>query len=529
MENFDVRPARFGRSAMLSLFVLSLPVFASEHLPFSEGNSWRLELKGQPQYWIELKMSQVAASTAGTRTARLDWISPWGNYGMAVRSSGAGVYYEGIYDDKNVVQKFPAPAALFAAGRLGESWQSSVGKVFLAQNGLNVTANNKKYSNVAHYWVQYDSGSSQSWYLAPGVGFVQFGDGDGAFYLTTSRVSPEVAVAPGKSGACPLLGMDANPVSTSTFSTSEMDLATSYAKSNGSRYADATATWEELEPSSGKYNLTSLVNAVTRARAQGLTVSVTLKPIDGPNRAIPSDLKALAWDDARLILRWNALLGNLATALRSHSQYVHLSNEVDSYFLGRQGELSAYERFLFLSRQRLTNVWPGASVGVVFSYDTLRRDDTIFRRLQWFGDHVAFTYYGFEGEAYRDTRYVEGDIAQMQTLSSGRKVLLTELGYPSGLVSSGTADQKRYYEATGRALERASGNIIGARFFQMHDMPAWVVDQFTTVYGFPAESMFVKYLGSLGLHDQSGRPKEAWSVFQQTALKFNSGTNCSQN
>ncbi len=529
MENFELRPARFGRRTLLSLFVLSMPMFASEHLPFSEGNTWRLELKGQPEYWIELQMSGVAVSTAGTQTARLDWRSPWGNYGMAVRSSGAGVFYEGIYDGKNTLQRFPAPAALFAAGRVGETWQSSIGKVTLTQTGLTVNANGKSYSNVSRYWVQYDSGSNQSWYLAPSVGFVQFGDGDSAFYLTSSRVTAELSTPPGPRGACPLLGLDANPVSTSTFSSTEMDLATAYAKSNGSRYADATATWAELEPTEGQYKLSALVSAVQRARAQGLTVSITLKPIDGPNRAIPDYLKNLAWDDARLISRWNSLLSNLASSLRTQSQLIHLSNEVDSYFSSRTGELSAYERFLWLSRQRLSLIWPGASVGIVFSYDTARTNDSIFRRLQWFGDHVAFTYYGFTGDSYRETKFVEGDIAQMQTMSYGRKILLTELGYPSGLVETGSADQKRYYEAATNALQRASGNIIAARFFQMHDMPSWVVDQFTTVYGFAADSLFVRYLGSLGLHDQSGRPKEAWSVFQQSALKFGSANSCTRN
>lgn len=511
-----------GRRLMCSAVLaccFSVSSSASSGFPMAEGNWWRLESKTWQGLTIDVRLNQVRPGPAGTTHGEMELISPWGNYAFLIRLSPAGIFHEG-FRFNGEESRFAIPVALFPAGRAGESWTTMLGNVTLVSTNLNVSAAGEELKDVSLYRIEYWNGDRHSWMVSPTAGIVQFGEGAAAFVMSAKRANPPDARHPVRGGHCPLPGIDWNPSAAEGFSETSKDRVAAGIQP-WTRYVDIAATWSDLEPAPGQYRFSAILAELNRAAKNGAKVSLTLKPLDGPNRQLPANLTARAWNDGVLLSRWTNLLEALRKSMQGKIVWLHVANEVDSYFLPRQDELAAFESFLAATQVKLKADWPDVSVGLVHAYDTVRTNDSVFHRLLWFSDHIGFTYYGLDRLATRSRQSIEGDLTQLQLLSGDRRIVLTELGHPSDL-----GDQAGFYEQAMAVLVRASGRVEAARFFQLNELPKEVVSQLTTAYGYNAASPFVRFLASLGVHDSNGQAKQAWEVYRTGALRLQIPDSC---
>ncbi|MBM3740397.1 MAG: hypothetical protein FJW39_31970 [Acidobacteria bacterium] len=497
---------------------------ATEFLPLMTGNSWTLASQSGSTMTLTVTSSVVIGPV---RRANLYWQTPWGNSLLIVRTSPVGVEHEGlVLDDAST--HFASPMGLFMEGPKGSSWTSQFGFSSLVDDDATVETRTWAYRGVRRYFVAYSETQHFHWFLARGVGFVQFGDGDGKFLLTSSRANAEPeAVAAKDFGPCPLPGIDANPAADLGSSVASYEAAMLTAVAGGSRYADIPVTWKQLEPQPGVYEWSKLIDPLWLATVYNMDVSVTLKTANTTGRELPADLVGRAWNDPVVLDRWSKLMTAVVARLNARVQWLNLANEVDFYFFERPGEIPAFREFFRTGDAVVQKLRPGLSTGLVFAHDSVRYTDRVFHQLNDLGRHVGFTYYNLDGIKARSPREVAIDFPWMVHLAGGKPVIITEFGYTSSPEAGGGPDEQRaFFINSFDALYRLSGKVRAARVFQMSDLPGEAVVDLARSLGQGANLTFVAHLGSLGIFHRTGVPKPAWDVFRHGAAVFSVPNAC---
>ncbi len=507
---------------LLALF--ALPAAANSYLPLMAGNSWQLNYQNTTAASMTLKVLSAEEISSGIRRGRVEWKTPWGfSYIMVLRSTSAGIEHEG-FEFSTGVTSFPNPLPLFMEGNVGQTWTSALGPVTLVSKTATVTAAAGTFTNVRHYRISYSDGSTQSWFLADKVGYVQFGESPMQFPLATRTVTLEPAplTATQVPGACGVVGIEPNPLSGQSVAALMASLTAS-----GSRFYEFAVTWSQIEPSPGTYDFSLIRDALQLANQNGMTVGLTIKTVDTNFRRLPAEVSNLAWDNALMLSRWQNLLTALGPNLGSSVKWVQLANEVDLYFINRPTEVAAFTKFFNAGQQALAKSAPAASVGLVFNYDALRLSNATFTQLKNLGAHYAFTFYNLDGTTTRAAENVSIEIPLMLSMTGSKPVILTEVGFPSATLAGSSEDKQRaFYTLLLEQIRKNSGKILAARFFLMTDLPASVTNSIASAYGYATNSPFAAYLGSLGLRSEAGVNKLALTYLMSEMPKFIQSNYC---
>jgi hypothetical protein len=165
--------------------------YSASYLPLVTANTWTLSYQNQPSISMSLRVLSTEDVTPTVRRAHVLWNTPWGfSYTMVLRSSSAGIEHEGFIFDTGATS-FPNPMPLFPEGAAGQSWVSAFGTVTLVSKTATVVTPAKTYTKARHYRIAYWDGSSQSWYLGEGIGYIQFGEVPMGFPLSSTSVKIE--------------------------------------------------------------------------------------------------------------------------------------------------------------------------------------------------------------------------------------------------------------------------------------------------------------------------------------------------
>ncbi len=512
------------RKILLICFSI-LSTRAESYLPLVTGNTWKLNFQNMTAPLMSLRVVSAEDLTTDIRRGKVEWVTPWGfSYTMIVRSSSSGIYLEGFEFTDGTTASFPEPVPLFPQGTAGQTWNGAMGTVKLNSVTASVTTPAGTYTNVRKYTNAYQDGSTQIWYLAEGVGYVQFGDAPMHFPLSSKVVLPEpVKKQPAElPGPCPLVGVDPSPGPAQT----NAGVLESVLQMGGKFY-EFSIPWSMLEPSAEKYDFSLVTAAVKQAQQLGMPAAMTIKTVDTNSRSIPSDLASKPWDNSSMLTRFRKMLAALGPSLGTTVKWVHLANEVDLYFINRPGEVNGFKTFFQAGRQQLAASAPGISVALIFGYDALRLSNQTFQQLGSLGDHVGFTFYNLDGISARSPEQVSVELPAMLRLAGTRPIVLTEVGYPSATAAnSSPANQRRFYELLFEQLRKSSGKVIAARIYQMTDMSAATAQSIAGAYGQAANSPFAAYLGSLGLVSATGQTKESYRVLQENLPRFSGASYC---
>ncbi len=500
--------------------------------PVTNGTTWQMGSTA-----IATKMTvavQDATTVQGVKRATLQIASPWVGYGFLVRSTDAGMMLEGINFGSGVT-KFPEPDPLFPTGTAGQVFQGYITRVTILSAGVTVSTPWGPVSGATAYSVQFNGGDPMVWYVKPGQGIVQFGEGVYAFKLESQTIVPETVVPPPPPPvmrACPLIGIEPNPLAYSDFSYSAREAAMQTAVQRGKNFTVVSASWATLEPMAGNYDFTLLRETLDRAARYNLPVALTLKTIDTSVLSIPSDLKGLAWTSSTLQSRFNSLLQALVPILGSSVKWLHIGNEVDVYLTQHPAEVAGYLSFFNTGAAQAKSLRPDLAVGIVFAYDTYRQTNSVFRDLEGGLTHIGFTYYAVKTPTaaspgmQRDPSNAAADLADMMNAARGRSLILTEAGYSSSTAAGSSLQlQSDFYAAVFASLKTSGGKVQAVNFSFLNDIPRAVAEQLMS-YVSSSDRTFVDWLAALGTIDGQGTDKPAAIKFEENATLFKSGPVC---
>jgi hypothetical protein len=538
--------ARLAAVLPLSLILtaLAIPVLCAQdaaggYLPLAQGKKWVLKNPKQNRP-IEI---EVLGEQNGEYHVR--FTSPWNSADWKLTPRDGMVALTG-YGANGQTMPLPADTIFFDfVSKQGRSWTNAAGKLAVVTRGATVNGNGKSYQNCIT--VRQEAGGSKFLYtFSAGVGFVQFGEGAGAFVLDegasrmSARASAADAAAPPSTGTRsggggfartapdrparsvdsharkPLLG-----VTVTTFANEEdhpNNLMKRFDQSmqTGVTYISGAGKWTELEPGKGKYKLDSIDFQSHLAQTNGAKMSYTLRLIDTIHKAVPQDLMKKGWMDAEMQKRALRLVDALAPVLRNRVQWFVFGNEIDGYFDKHPDEVRDFVRLYDLVAARLHDAVPGIKVASSVQFGGI---DKLNGPLQALNDRFEFlmlTYYPMNGDfTVQEPDAPLRDLPRMKAAANGRQVVLQEIGYPTGSANKSNQDlQARFFRNVFSEMRKDPQTFAAGNVFLMADLRDKFARDLAYYYGITGHEPFRMFLQTLGMFDGDGRPKKSWSVFQ---------------
>lgn len=312
-----------------------------------------------------------------------------------------------------------------------------------------------------------------------------------------------------------LLSIDVNQASDGDY-----DSAFQLALQAGAQAVSLSLPWDALETAPGQYgpdpDYLTIANAYYPASDTPLVL--TLAPIDTNQLRLPADLSHLAFDDPRLIDRFNRMLADSFSRLPETQLIVlAIGNEIDAYLGGDPGMCAAYEEFFAATSSYARSLRPGLQVGTkATSGGLLGSSRRCLEAINRHSDAILATYYPLKGDfSVRPPSSAYQDFAALASLASGKPVYLLEVGYPSSrILGSSDALQAEFVREVFRAWDAQAGQIRLVNFTWLHDISDEALAGFLDYYGLDSRR-FAEFLGSLGLRSHDGRPKLAFLALEQ--------------
>ena len=149
---------------------------AAEYLPLQVNTQWVLR---HPSASSPVTI-EVAARNGNAYRVR--FTHPWGENEWDLEERGNKIYMTG-YGQNGQVAPMPGDTVFFSfAGNQGEQWKNAIGTLSISATHVTLNIQGKTYTDCIQ--IKQTSGKTNFYYsFAPGVGFVQFGEGRDAFLL----------------------------------------------------------------------------------------------------------------------------------------------------------------------------------------------------------------------------------------------------------------------------------------------------------------------------------------------------------
>ncbi len=505
-----------------ALFALSFGLHAQPaYLPLEIGNRWELTSNGQ-------RMTLEVVGRAGS-AYRVQWQNPWVRTEFHFTLSGNQVMLAGL-DMGNGVAPMPAGTVYFDFDlREGGNWPNALGVMTVLSRNRDVSAPAGQYRNCIEIRATDKKKFSTYWTFAPGVGFVRFGQGSGAFVLSAftngsgahapAAQTPRRPAAPqGATVSRPLyVSLDSNPPPNEGYSADSIRNRFRMAVEAGVTYTSFLPKWDEIETSPSRYRFDDVERRVSMAEQFDLPISLNVRVVDGNNRSMPSRYKGWRFDDRQMAAKLGDLLRAIGPRFRGRVKWISLGNEVDHYFNGHRSEIGEYGRLLANVMSVVREQFPGARFTVNFSEQRLSDLGGLYRPITSMMEFYSFNYYPINSDfTVRDPGVVPGEMNAMIRAAGDAPVMFQELGYPSAqLLGSSPEKQAHFVQAACQVLRDNRGRVFAATFNWMSDLPQSVVDQLGGYYKMSNSEKFKSFLGTLGMFDQGGRPKPAWQQLQR--------------
>lgn len=504
----------------------------SEYLPLTVGKRWVLR-----SATTEVPIVFEVLDKQG-ENYRLKFDNPWANSELMVTPKNGKYYVTAVtmqgqtapLPDGTVYWDFTVPK--------GAKWSNQIGTMTVVARDKVVRAGDQTYNDVVQIHEVGRKGSQLYWAFAPGVGFVQFGEGEWAFYLdpsashaagarTTSTPEPAPISTPTRSRTRggPLIGLQANIFANEPLTPKTANAHYQTSLEAGITFQAFDQTWAILEPRPGKYDFDDLDFQVDQAVRSNVPIAYNVRIVDTGHKSVPGFLQHRGWRDPQMQERLLALIDSLAPRFRGHLQWIMIGNEIEPYFEAHRNEVADYSALFAVAAKRFRELVPGVQVSTTVTFDGLRLLDSLLKPLFDQSDFLSVTYYPMNPDfTFRDPGSAGSDFSRMISAAHGKEVILQEVGYASSpLNNSSEEKQARFFENVFRQLAAHRGVIVGANFLFMSDFSDTVVADLARYYNLPNAERFKSFLKTLGMFDDKGRPKKGWEVFRQQASRMKSG------
>ena len=533
---------------LLIISVLVIPAIAAgpDYLPLAEGTRWVLKNPG-------FKQPVVLEITGRDGTAyRVRFSSPWASNDWNLEARGGKVYLTG-YGQDGQVAPLPSDTLYFDfTSREGTNWKNQIGTMTVSKTGMTVRSGEMTLQSCIQM-KQASGGSPLYFAFAPGVGFVQFGEGKNAFTLdlgdsnlpragarNASDGDAPVAHVPGSlTGGGSRPGRTSRPtvarvvdkrpvqvgITTITFANEPQtpeNLLKRFQSTvdAGISFISAAQNWNEIEPRRGKYDFGGLDFQVQQSERLKVPMSVTFRIVDTVSRIVPDDVKKARWTDKKMEKRVMGMIDQMVPRFKGRVKWFMFGNEIDGYFGRHPNEISDFVSLYKKVAARVKQLSPGTQVSSTLMFGGIATLDGALRPLDEQFEFLAFTYYPIKPDfTMRAPDAPYKDFEMMRTYAGGRKVILQEIGYASADINGSSQEQQaKFYRAVFDGLRQNRDVIEAGNFFLLADLPDSLVKNLGKGYGLEAK-VFLSFLQSVGMYDLQGRPKKSWDVFRQEAKR----------
>lgn len=526
-------------SAILSVCLFGVSsgfpaVGQSRYLPLEPGRHWDLTASNGQRMGFH-----VVDRRDGAYLVR--WDNPWVKADFTFQPSGERILLNAL-DMGQGSSRFPSDTVYFDFGaRQGARWSNALGTLMVTARGVDVNTPAGRFHDCIEIRATDKKNFNTFFTFAPNVGFVRFGEGEGAFHLTRMPDASPAETAPAHASTARaerqgtassnasvtprgrvLVGLDANPTPGDGFSEVARSRSFERAVQAGMTYTSFLPKWVELEPSPGKYNFGEVTFRTSMAERYDLPISLNVRVVDGGSKAMPGQYARMRFDDPKLAERLIAVLREMAPHFRGRVRWIAIGNEIDHYFGAHRNEIDAYARLIERVLPAVRQSFPGALFTVNFSNQSTGDLQGRYRPITSQVDFYSFNYYPLNGDfTMRDPDVAQRELMGMMNASAGRRVMFQEIGYSSGEKVNGSEERQAKFLANAfRTISEAGDRVMAMTVNWMSDLPDSVVNQLGDAYKLPNSDQFKTFLGTLGLFDKNGRPKHAWTVFQREAANL---------
>jgi hypothetical protein len=283
----------------------------------------------------------------------------------------------------------------------------------------------------------------------------------------------------------------------------------------GARGQLITASWKDLEPTSGALNVSSLIGQLDYVPGRMPTIYVGIQLINTVAKEVPADLADTAFDAPAMRARFHTLIDRIAGAMPVPITYLSIGNEVDGY-LQATNQWTQYRAFYEDALDYAHSKMPGVRVGVTAGYDGLvgtSREQMAALNTQ--SDVIMATYYPVgDGFAVGPPTVARTAFPAMLAAANEKPLVIQELGYPaSPLLGSSDAMQAEFFaDAIDQWSKTDAARMPFVNLFLLHDFTDEQCHAFGDYYGIPDNGFFQAYLCTLGLRHADGTPRPAWQA-----------------
>jgi hypothetical protein len=494
------------------------------YLSLAQGERWLLR---SPQISTPIVL-QVTQVDRGAYT--LSFENPWINSVLTLRADGERIVLTALTMNGQTAPLSDSPVYWDFAAAEGAHWKNSIGTITVVSRDKTVKAAKNTYEHCIEFREVNKQGKQEIWIFAPGVGFVQFGEGDWAFVLDATGSALDVPAAPAaapvhSTGATGdgqnslLLGLSANPFAGEPYTPASVRARLEQSLTAGVNYLYLSPKWNELEPKPGNYNFKDLDFQVDQLDTYKLTGVLNLRIIDTNRRTMPPDLMNRSLHDPEVRRRLVQLIQAVMPRLHHRVHYLLIGNEIDGYFNGHQDEIQDFAGLWQAGADAARTLEPGLQVSSTITFDAVSKIDTAFRPILERTDFLSVTYYPLSPDfKVRDPKSVVPELDGLVRSARGKKILLQEVGCPTSPLNDSSEDkQAQVFSAVLDELAGHRHDFLGANFFLMSDLSDKVVNPLAAYYSLANAAQFKSFLQTLGMFDADGRPKKSWGMFQGKA------------
>lgn len=289
----------------------------------------------------------------------------------------------------------------------------------------------------------------------------------------------------------------------------------------GVRGVAVTRALRDLDPGAPA----ELAQLGQRYAMHGKRVLFNLALVDGAADGRPAELAALPWDDPAAIDAVRAAVDVVLQSFGDELAYLTFGRDVDGYLATHPEDRAGFET-LVLDACAYAGAHPGGAgalgVGVGFSFPGASAPDPSFAELTEAGTIVALSYLpGLPDGQAAPASEVAGALDAMAALARARPVILQAVGYPSAAEAESSEEKQRLFFATlFDALSPRRAAFPFVNVVELHDPAPAPCEAAVAAQGEDPTGSFAAFACSLGLFDQTGAARPAWSEVAAGAAAF---------
>jgi hypothetical protein len=282
------------------------------------------------------------------------------------------------------------------------------------------------------------------------------------------------------------------------------------------------ASWRELEPEKGRYNLGDIQYLASVSQSRNIPFAYSLKIIETVHKAVPKDLANRPWNSPEMRGRVLRLIDEIAPALKTGQlRWFNFGYEVGGYLSQHPGEVADFVELYKAAAARVKELASGVQVSSTIAFMDIDMLNGPLAALNREMDYIAVTYSPINpGWTVREPAALHQDFATLKQLAGGRKILLQEIAYPTSPLNNGSEEkQADFVRRAFEEIARDPGSFAAANFMMLGDLSDSDTENFGRFYGLPGDRKFKAMMQTLGMFDTTGRPKLCWDVFRQYARR----------